>query len=503
MMANPRRDSRGSSRALGGWQTPAARAWLITLLVVGLALLMIGWSLSLPWALTLVVAFCIAVGCAIVFTRIPLQHVGVLLIALFCFTASWDQTGVAGLNIRSLFLFLGGLLLAAGLDLRRLPPVPWWLHAYGLSAVIVSCLQGMMPVNGAYLEGRYASSASGLSLGSRPGELPSLLSLLFNNYAVPIVIVVACMYLPKAMRWLIGAYVVGAAFSCFAAALSYYGQPALAQLFGGIPIPAGMRAAGFTSHPLRLATSGVMAMALACWMGLQGHRGLRWAGWVSVPLLLMGLYVSGSRGGMVAGLLVLILCTFLLPAVRRRVHLVISGVGAALAAVYFLFPTAVFGVIGKTRLLGDRTAMISDTGRAQILTQGLDDFKTSPIFGIGIRFLAEAHTLYVGVLAAGGLIFATGYLLFNVGSIRTSLEAVKVDRSLGGALLATLVASLWYWTVADMIQTKTVAIIYGFIIALWWQGRMENGGASPRQGASVEGAYAQGRAVETSGLIPR
>ncbi len=44
-------------------------------------------------------------------------------------------------------------------------------------------------------------------------------------------------------------------------------------------------------------------------------------------------------------------------------------------------------------------------GRSQLFDQGLQDFWESPLFGIGGRFLAEAHTLYMGVLASGGIIF--------------------------------------------------------------------------------------------------
>lgn len=465
--------------------TSGTRAAPISFVTVGLALSAIAWGLLQPLRVSLVVFALLAIVCVIVIARLTLLHVGVVLIALFCLTASWDQAAVAGINFRQLFLILGGLLLATGLDLRRLPPVPWWLHAYGLSAIVVTCLQTLLLSNDSYLTERYATSAAGQSLGIRTSTLESLLSLLFNNYGVPLVLVVACMYLPGALRWLIGAYVVGAAMSCGAAILSYYGHPGISDFFGGFQAPAGERASGFTSHPLRLATSGVMAMALASWMALQPHRGLKWSGWVSVPVLIMGLYVSGSRGGIVAGFLLLVLCMFMLPDVRRRIHWVLSGSSATLLGVFLLFPSVVFGLIGSTRITGGVTSTVSDTGRSELLAQGMQDFRASPIIGIGVRYLAEAHTLYVGVLAAGGIIFAVGYFLFNVGSIRTSVQAVEVDRSLGGALLATLIASLLYWTVADLIQTKTVATIYGFLIALWWQG--QNDTAAPPSGQGVTG----------------
>ena len=146
---------------------------------------------------------------------------------------------------------------------------------------------------------------------------------------------------------------------------------------------------------------------------------------------------------------------YMLPAVRSRIHVVVAGVVAALVGLSVFFPSVVSTVIGSTRIVGDRSTEFSDTGRVEVLEQGLEDFYTSPIFGIGVQYIAEAHTLYVGVLAAGGVIFGFGFVLFNIGSLRTSVQAVKVDRSLGGALLeTTLVASLGYWTVADLIRAQ-------------------------------------------------
>lgn len=500
-----RRELGGASRATSRRLTPGARAGLVSWIAVALALGAMGLAIFQPSNVSLLAMGCLGVGCALVISGVRLSTIGVGSVALFCLTASWDQVTVGGIEFRMLFLFLGLLLLAPTLDLRRLPPVPWWLHAYGLSAVVVTCLQAAMPISDGYLDGRYVTSTAGQLLGSRPSGFLSLLSLLFNTYAIPVIIVLACMYLPKALKLLVATYVAGAALSSLAGILGYYGQPFLLDLFGTVPIADGVRAKGFTNHSLRLATSEVMTIALAAWLALQRHRGLRTCGWISVPPLVVGLFVSGSRGGLVAGLLVLVLSMYMLPAVRSRIHVVVSGVVAALLGVSVFFPSVVSAVIGSTRIIGDATTEFSDTGRSEVLTQGLEDFYTSPIFGIGVQYIAEAHTLYVGVLAAGGIIFGVGYLLFNVGSLRTSIQALKVDRSLGGALLTTLIASLGYWTVADLIQTATVSTIYGFVIALWWQGQSD-AAASPSGPATAGGrevvVHPEHRTVTSTGVRP-
>ncbi len=461
--------------------TPAVKAATVSFVMVVLGMLLILWSVLQTAQIWFVLSALIAIGCLVVISGVRLAVLGVVLIGLYCFTASWDDVGIGPVGVRQLFLIFGGMLLAPTLDPRRLPPVPWWLHAYGLSAVVASCFLLVFPISEAYYNERYATSAVGTALGERPGQLSSLASLLFNNYAIPGVIVLACMLMPRALRWLIAAYVAGAALCCMAAVAGYYGQPILLNLFGAVPYPSGVRASGFTSHPLRLGTTGVMAMGMSCWLALQPRLILKLIGWGSLPLLLGGLYVSGSRGPIVAAVIVLVLCMFLLPTVRRRVHEVVAAVGVAVLAVLLAVPSLAEEVLQQTRLTSNSTTTVSDDGRREVLAQGLHDFHNSPFFGIGVQFIAEAHTLYVGVLAGGGIILGLGFVLFNVGSIRAAVQSLKLDRALAGALIATLIGTLWYWTVADLIQTKTVATVFGFVLALWWMSNDEDASAEWRR----------------------
>ncbi len=173
-----------------------------------------------------------------------------------------------------------------------------------------------------------------------------------------------------------------------------------------------------------------MAMGLSCWLALQPRLILKLIGWGSLPLLLGGLYVSGSRGPIVAAVIVLVLCMFLLPTVRRRVHEVVAAVGVAVLGGAAGRPVPRRGGAAATRLTSNSTTTVSDDGRREVLAQGLHDFHNSPFFGIGVQFIAEAHTLYVGVLAGGGIILGLGFVLFNVGSIRAAVQSLNLDRAL-------------------------------------------------------------------------
>lgn len=403
--------------------------------------------------------------CVAIMRRSSLADIGIFLIVAFCLVISWDEASVGGVKPRLLLLFFGVAALVVGAGLRGTPRIPWWLHAYGLGAIIVTLLQVYFPISQGYLDNRYATSPDGQSLGTRGGTFPSLLSLLENNYLVPMAIVLACLYQPKALKWTIAAFVSGVAISSFVGYLGFEGFQTLSSLFAPSP-PAHFRAQGWTSHSLHLATSIVFALPLAVWAAIQPGAAMRWCGRLSLIGLFLGLYASGSRGGAVAGPLALGLCAFLMPSVRRRLHLILTSVGIVFGAVAMWVPGFLGGILATTRLSGNSTAAASNIGRGQILDQSLLDIGQSPVFGIGVRYLAEAHVLYFGILASGGVIFFAAYLLFNVGSIQAAIRSLKVDHALGGAILATILASLMYWTVADDLQVATVEVVYGFLIAL-------------------------------------
>lgn len=435
-------------------------------MVVVMILALFAFSLAAAAAISLAVTFVICAGCAAVVSRASMARIGVTLIVIFSFTASWDDVSLGGVKPRLPLLVLGLVMLLVGYGIRNPPHIPWWIHIFAAAATAVTIIQFFFPISEQYLNTRYLTSEAGQALLRRPAAFPTLLSVLFNAYAVPIGIVLACMYVPKALRWIIVAYVSGVAVSCLAAYLGFEGNDLLLRPFVSVVPPAGTRALGFASHPLHLATSAVFATGLACWMAAQSGWATKWVGRISVVILALGLYASGSRGGSAAGILLIALCAFLLPTIRRRIHVVVAAVAVLLAGIIGFTPALGTAILKTTRLYGGTTNEVSDVGRGQVLQQGLGDFRESPIYGIGVRYISEAHTLYAGVLASGGLIFFAAYLAFTIGSLRAVASTLLVDRALGGALLATLIASLAYWAVADEFSIASVEAVYGFVLAL-------------------------------------
>lgn len=412
------------------------------------------------------IALAVLVGllCLASLARVRAAHVGAGFVVLFAFTASWDHVELAGTPARYLFLLFGLAVLALVQATKQFPPIPWWVHAFALTVIVVTALQTLLPVSQSFLDARYLTSDSGVALGTRPEVLPALSYLLVNVYLVPAAVVMAVMAVPKSLRTIIAAYVMGVAVSCLAAYLGFIGIPFLADLLVA-PVPSGVRASGYTSHPLHLATSAVMAIALAVWMAVQPGLAMRWFGRFAVVAIALGLYASGSRGGNVAGTIAVALCVLLLPAIRKRWHVVAAVAASGVALVFAFVPTAGTQILRTTRVVGDAASQSSDFGRGELFQQAMTDFAESPIYGIGTRYLAEAHLLYAGVLASGGVLLFFAYVLFNIGSFRDAFRASTVSRSLGGALAATLVASLAYWTVADEFTGAIVQAVYGILIA--------------------------------------
>lgn len=480
-----------------GWLRVNGLAWLTGLVLIAVLMVSVATSVSV---LVLATALLLCGVCVVVIFGISLTSVGVACVVALSFTASWDEAAVGGIKPRLIFLGLGVIALYVGYGLKHPPHIPWWLHAYGLTAVFVTVMQTFFPIDPVYLATRYDTSTAGQSLGTRPGALPSLLSLLVNNYAVPLAVVMACMCVPRALRWILGAYVTGVGVSSFAGYLGYEGHQFLVKLFT-TPPPPHFRANGFTSHSLHLATSIVMAIPLACWMAVQPGRMMKWSGRLSLVAMVLGLYSSGSRGGNVAGLVGLALSIFLLPAIRRRIHLVLALAAVALAGVTVWLPSVVQSVLDTTRLSGGATAAASDVGRGQVFDQGMHDLAQSPVFGIGVRYIAEAHVLFVGVAASGGVLLFGAWMLFNAGSLIAVWRSMSVDRALGGALLATLLGSLVYWTVADDFQVASVLIVYGFVLALLAVG--SRGVPAQDVATSIGSASPGGLQGEPAGLASR
>lgn len=162
-----------------------------------------------------------------------------------------------------------------------------------------------------------------------------------------------------------------------------------------------MRGLGFLHDPNDLAQLFVLVIPL-CWLLWQNGRTVRNICLVIVPTIFFnaGIYMTHSRGGMLALLVIFIL------GMKNRVGLVVSTLAGSLACVTFL-------LLDFTG--GREVSMAAGSGRMAFWGTGLEMFKASPLFGIGMGNFTNqngghtAHNSFVLCLAELGIV---GYMLW-------------------------------------------------------------------------------------------
>jgi len=140
-----------------------------------------------------------------------------------------------------------------------------------------------------------------------------------------------------------------------------------------------MRAFGFLNDPNDLAQF-LITIAPLLWLQWQTKRFLRNAWRVLLPaaVLLLGVFLTHSRGGIVA------LATVLLFALKDRIGRTRSIVLAVLA----------FIIMQVSNFSGGRdVSMGAGTDRIDAWSQGLEMFRSSPLFGIGYKQFFENYGL--------------------------------------------------------------------------------------------------------------
>ena len=157
-----------------------------------------------------------------------------------------------------------------------------------------------------------------------------------------------------------------------------------------------IRGAGFLSDPNDLAQILLIALPLAF---VAWRRGRQWSAnffVVIVPaaLLLWTTYLTHSRGGLIA------LAAVALMAARKRLG---TAASTALAAVFIL------GMIALDFTGGRGISAADGADRLEAWANGLEMFKSAPIFGIGFDGFTElyeitAHNSFVLCLAELGLL---------------------------------------------------------------------------------------------------
>ncbi|NYD34677.1 O-antigen ligase family protein [Actinomycetospora corticicola] len=448
---------------------------LVALVVAGVLVLdathLVAAERTLP-ALALVVV----VGLVVVLRGVG--DLGVALLAGAVGTATWNGISL-GLPLGH--LFLASALVALALPVvgqgRRLA-VPAWVWPLPTALLLVVACSVLFPIDRGYLSARFGVPIDAATAAAIPS--PGIANLLNGvRWIVPALALPLAVCLAVAgrdadrrgrlLRGLTAAWVLGAAVNAAVALADETGLTSISAMF--IAVDVGGRQAGLTAQPNHLALSVGLAAPVAVWflLSTHGRERLLWAG--AVAVMGGGLFVSGSRGGLVVALGA-VLVALVVERTGRRVLLPAAGValGAGTLLLAF-FPTMLDRLGRELRLTGAESAAESDAIRARIHAQALSDIEHSPLRGIGLHVMAEGHSIYLQLAASGGALLFVAFLATVVGALadgtaiaRSGVAAAGLARALVVAFGAWLVVGVVENQIADLYLYVPLALLAGLAV---------------------------------------
>jgi O-antigen ligase len=267
----------------------------------------------------------------------------------------------------------------------------------------------------------------------------------------------------RRQRGLLTAYVFGAYVAALDTILLYRRQAEALRRF----------AAG-GADPNDLAMVLALALPIAWYLGMTYRQPLlRWVCRAYLPVAVVAIGLSGSRGGMVAttvALLVVPLSMTRLSPGRLATAMVMLAVAGALAVAY-VPETLVerLSTIG-TELEGGRIG-----GRGKLWKAGLQAFAYYPVAGYGTGHFKSAitpilggmsqvaHNSFISVLVEQGLVGFLLYMAMFVSVFRSVMKLPTLERRYTLVLLATLVVAMLPLTWEDRRAVWVIlAILLGF-----------------------------------------
>ncbi|GLZ51837.1 hypothetical protein [Actinomycetospora sp. NBRC 106378] len=438
---------------------------VVALLVAGLLVLdatrLVGVTSTVP-------ALALVVGIGLVVVLRGAGDLGVTLLACAVATATWNGVSL-GLPLGHLFLAAALVvlaLLAVGGGVRL--EVPRWVWPLPAALLLVVVCSVLFPVERGYLSGRFGVPIDAATAAAIPS--PGIANLLNGvRWIVPALALPLAVCLAVAgrepnartrlARTLTAAWVLGAAVNAAVALADETGLTAISAHF--ISVDVGGRQAGLTAQPNHLALSVGLAAPVAVWFVLSTHRRERLLWATAAAVMGGGLFVSGSRGGLVVALAAVVVA-LAVDRLGRRTLLPLAGgaLGAGTLLVAF-FPTMLDRLGTALRLSGAESAAESDAIRARIHAQAALDIEHSPLRGIGLAVMTEGHSIYLQLGASGGALLLLAFLTTAAGAL---LDGTALARSGGAAAgpARALVVAFAAWLVVGVVENQ-IADLYLYV----------------------------------------
>lgn len=390
----------------------------------------------------------------------PTIDLGFVLVTLTLFVSSWNGLSIPVFS-HPVQLFLACALLVASVRTLRgstgASRLPKWYFAAALIFLAAAILNVMFPVDPITFaqeqyEQIFSFSTPGSSAASGGSNFGNLFRLEFALVGLPFVIF-ALVRSERQLTTLATVWTVGVAISAGVAVLDAIAHTGISAALTGsaASTAATHRQQGLTAQPNHLGISCVIAIPFATAWLAQGRPTKSAVALTVLALLSGGIATSGSRGAAVSGALAL-LATFIVVSDLRRFAGVLAF-ALAMVAIVLLAEPAVQKSLGlATRLAsGAGGTASSDAGRATLRNAGLSAFQARPAIGSGFQNLTAAHSIYLQMLASGGVLAAAAFATFFGGTLLTGMRAI---RATGSVLACAGVVSVVAWLVAGGVENE-------------------------------------------------
>jgi len=368
------------------------------------------------------------------------DSVSALLVAA-AFVSSWNAVAVAGIQPVDLLLAgafaLSALYLAGG----EIPWVPGWARAGTACVLVVIVTHVLFPMGEAYMSRRFiyvpffvTPGAQGAVENGAVRGLKWLLAALL----LPVLVAETARGKPEVLSRIANAWLAGIGVSALVAVTDLLDITSINLaliVLGG----ASERQAGLALHPNHLGLAVALAVPLAIRLTLRS----RVKGVLVLLILGAGAIVSGSRQGQAAFALATIATLAWTARALRIVPVLMLALGISVTAIIGLRPD----LVAKTESFfrfgsASRSVMQSNEERSALAEQAISDFSQRPLDGIGLEVIAQAHNIYLQLVASGGLILAAGILYYFAGVLAAGYAERNSPDPLGACLMITVLVWL-------------------------------------------------------------
>jgi hypothetical protein len=407
-----------------------------------------------------------------------LVAVGVLLVT---FTGIHTAHGVtaSGLVFAAALVGIGLALFVSDWRVRQV--TPGWLLVAGGVLLSTALLVGLFPARPSQaallFPGRLLGSpiwnpdCGCTSFNSLPSNASGVIRFVGTLVLVPVLIAMIANSAHR-IRFLADAWIAGAALGGALGVLQYLGVLNSIELVHGAGVSVDSRVAGLTDHVDTLGIVSAMALPVAATRlgGCHGSARL-WCS-AAVMFLVAGIAVSGSRTGLVGGVVGVVIIAALHWEGRRGIKrtvvvgaLFAAAIGTALTPSHLPVTERVLGTDPGAAISGQQHGVIYHAIWGEVLQR--------PVVGHGFQYVPTAHNTYLQLLHAGGIAALGAFLIFVFGTVTTGFRLGRSGtvsepmRSLAQASVASL--AVWFIVAANaqtLIFEPYLYIPVGIIIAI-------------------------------------